>query len=266
MTKPFYERLRKYFLKVGEVLRGEADAGSIFPNTSDIGLSRELIYAEFLKQHAPSKCNVFLGGFLFSGEGEESKQLDLIISTDTTPRYNFLNPDGKGKSFSPVEGCLGVASIKSTLDKNQLFDALEGIASIPLTQPLGNRINPTLKVEGYEAWPYKIVYASNGLSAETILGHLNDFYCLNPNIPMGRRPEIIHVAGQYAIVKIASNMAIINVSGAEPPTIEVGKYHIFSTNPDIQAIVWILDDLQKKATASSHIIFNYSQIVNNIHN
>ena len=55
MAKQFYIRLKNYFENVGEVLRGEADAGSIFPNTTDIGLSRELVYAEFLKQHAPSK-------------------------------------------------------------------------------------------------------------------------------------------------------------------------------------------------------------------
>ena len=73
MAKPFYNRLKNYFEKVGEVLRGEAEVSSIFPNTSDIGVSRELIYAEFLKQHVPSKCNIFLGGFLFGKDGTESK-------------------------------------------------------------------------------------------------------------------------------------------------------------------------------------------------
>ncbi len=66
----------------------------------------------------PSKCNVFLGGFLFGEDGDESKQLDVIISTDTSPKYDFHNSGGKGKSFAPVEGCLGVASIKSFLDKS----------------------------------------------------------------------------------------------------------------------------------------------------
>ena len=44
----------------------------------------------------------FLGGFLFGEDGEESKQLDVIISTDTAPRYDFRNPQGKGKSFGIV--------------------------------------------------------------------------------------------------------------------------------------------------------------------
>ena len=91
MTTPFYNRLYEYFEQVGKVLRGQADVASVFPNTSDIGMSRESVYAKFLIQHAPSKCNVFLGGFLFGDNGEESKQLDVIITNDTAPRYNFYN-------------------------------------------------------------------------------------------------------------------------------------------------------------------------------
>ena len=117
MSQSFFHRLRSYYMKVAEVLRGDADAASIFPNTTDVGMSRELIYADFLRQHAPSKCNVFLGGFLFDDNGVESKQLDVIVTTDTAPRFNFHNREGVGKSFSPVEGTLGVASIKSNLDK-----------------------------------------------------------------------------------------------------------------------------------------------------
>jgi hypothetical protein len=40
------------------VLRGKAEAASIFRNTSDVGLERELICSIFLKQQVPSKCNV----------------------------------------------------------------------------------------------------------------------------------------------------------------------------------------------------------------
>ncbi len=115
MAQPFFERLRSYYIDVAKVLRGEADPASVFANTTDIGMSRELAYKEFLKQHAPSKCNVFLGGFLFDEDGVESKQLDIIVTTDTAPRFNFNIREGAGKSFSPVEGTLGVVAVKSTL-------------------------------------------------------------------------------------------------------------------------------------------------------
>lgn len=61
--KPFFERLKEYFDQVNAVLRGEASSASIFPNTSDIGLAREAIYAKFLKSHLPTNCNVLFGGF-----------------------------------------------------------------------------------------------------------------------------------------------------------------------------------------------------------
>ena len=45
MPGAFFERLRDYYLKVAAVLRGEAETSSIFPNTTDIGMSRERFYA-----------------------------------------------------------------------------------------------------------------------------------------------------------------------------------------------------------------------------
>jgi hypothetical protein len=263
MAHPFFNRLKEYFEDVSAVLKGEAEASSIFPNTSDIGVSRELIYAEFLKQHVPSKCNVFLGGFLFGEDGEESKQLDVIISTDTAPRYNFLNQDGRGKSFGPVEGTLGVASIKSTLNKEQLIDSLLGIASIPANLPIGKRLNPLIRMSNYEDWPYKIIYASDGIAAETLLAHLNSFYKSATHIPLSRRPHIIHVAGKYVIFRIKEDMSIKNLDGTKENA-EIGTFHIIKTDSDMQAIVWTLDELQHLATAATHINFNYSAIINKI--
>ena len=265
MANNFYERLKDYYEKVGQVLRGEAEASSIFANTSDIGISRELIYAEFLKQHAPSKCNVYLGGFLFGENGDESKQLDIIISTDTAPRFNFHNPDGKGKSFGPVDGCIGVASIKSTLDKDQLIDSLHCIASIPNTKPLGNKVNPMIKINDYENWPYKIIYASNGLTETTILGHLNKFYIDNPSIPVSKRPDIIHVAGKYAIFKVKEGMSVVDTKSGIRDFPKVGEFISFTGSPDVQAITNMLNDLQQHASASNHINFTYTEIISKIH-
>ena len=264
MSENFYERLKSYYSKVGEVLRGEAEAATIFPNTSDIGISRELIYAEFLKQHAPSKCNVFLGGFLFDEEGKESKQMDVIISTDTVPRYDFYNRREKGKSFGPVEGCLGVASIKSTLDKAQLIDSLKGIASIPPTKSLEKRVNPMLKIGGYDDWPYKIIYASGGLADSTILAHIDEFYDENPQIPLSRRPDIIHVAGKYVIFRIKKEMSVMDIKSGSTPEVEVGKFKSITRNPDLHAMIWTIDELQKKAWLSSQIIYEYSEMINKI--
>jgi hypothetical protein len=258
MPKNFFLRLHDYYLKVGEVLRGEAQAAAIFPNPSDIGTSREEVYAEFLKQHVPSKCNVFFGGFVFDQDGAESKQLDVIITTDTTPRFHFF----KDKSFSPVEGTLGVASIKSTLDKAQLIDALEGIASIPLTRDISKICD--ISIPRYSDWPLKIVYASNGLSAQTILAHMVEFYKDNPEIPFDRRPNIIHVAGSYVFFRANGNDLIRRRSNGTDEYFATGVWVGHENQPDIQAINFVLTRLQARAAESSRILYRYEWIGNNV--
>ena len=260
----FYTRLRRYYLDVAGVLRGEASAASIFPNSSDIGEAREQIYAAFLRQHAPSKCNVFFGGFLFHKDGSESRQMDVIITTDTAPRFNFHNPNEAGKAFSPVEGTIGVASIKSTLDKKQLFDALDVISSIPPMESLEKRIPPILKIKNYDDWPYKIIYASNGINGQTILSHIQDFYIQHPDIPLNRRPHIIHVVGQYVLFRITDGMQIVSSSGQSIKNGMAGDFELFTKDPDLTAIVWVLDNLQQSAAASAEIIFGYSHIINRV--
>lgn len=263
MAKGFFERLGSYYDNVAKVLKGEADVASIFPNTSDIGISREKVYVDFLIRHAPSKCNVFLGGFLFGANGSESRQLDVLITTDTAPRFNFFSADGNGKSFAPVDGCIGVASVKSTLDKAQLEDSLNGIASIPETRGLGNAANPLLHIASYDNWPYKIIYASDGLASDTILSHIRNYYLVNSTIPLTRRPDIIHVAGKYVIVRIKPGM-VVHSSDGTTVVLPNGDFHVFVTNSDRLAITWTIDELQKIASTSTHILFDYSFIIDEL--
>lgn len=264
MAQTFFNRLRSYYIKVAEVLRGEADAASVFANTTDIGISRELAYAEFLKQHAPSKCNVFLGGFLFDDDGAESKQLDIIMTTDTAPCFNFHNKYGFGKSFSPVEGTLGVVSVKSTLNRAELYDSLGGIASVPPTRSLNGRITGLQVIKNYDDWPLKIVYASKGIAPETLLVHLNEYYVSNPAIPLNRRPDFIHVAGSCLIVRANVGMLMHNLDSGKDISLDLGTYQLVTTDSDLQAIVWVLDQLQRNATASTHILFSYDSLINKV--
>lgn len=264
MSKPFFDRLRSYYLEVAAVLRGEAAAASVFPNSTDVGTSRENVYAEFLRQHAPSKCNVFFGGFIFGEDGSESGQLDVLITTDTAPRFDFNNKDGRGKAFSPVEGTLGVASIKSTLDKKELENALAGISAIPPTASLEGRISPLLRIKNYDDWPYKIVYASDGIAGETLLGHLNQYYANNPTIPIGRRPNVIQVAGKYVIFRATEGMSVWDVARMQSQPLGTGEFRLFSRDSDLQGLLWVLENLQQRAAASTHIVYNYGDLINHI--
>lgn len=264
MSADFFTRLAAYYRSIAESLKVDSKSAAIFPNSTDIGVSRERVYADFLKLHAPSKCNVFLGGFLFGEDGEESKQLDIIVSTDTAPRFDFHNKSGDGKSFSPVEGTLCAVSIKSNLNKNELFDALEGMASVPPTKPLNGRIMPLLKVSGYDDWPLKIIFASCGISYQTVMEHISEFYKINPHIPITRRPDIIHVAGAYFLLRSNTHASYLPLDQEAEIKLPLGEFYCVTHESDLQAIIWTLTMLQERAAISSQIMFSYGHLINKV--
>lgn len=124
MAKNIFYRLEQYYSELARVLRGEAESAAIFPNSTDIGMSRENTYAKILETHLPNCCNVYKGGFVFDANGNESQQLDLVIVNNRAIQFNFLNQNSNGKAFACIDGCVGVVSIKSYLDSNNIKDAL----------------------------------------------------------------------------------------------------------------------------------------------
>lgn len=260
-----FDQLRNYYLAVAAVLRNQADAAAVFPNSTDVGMSRERVYFEFLRQHAPAKCNVFYGGFIFDEDGRQSDQMDIIVTTDTAPRYNLHNQDGAGKSFSPVEGTLGAFSIKSTLDKKELYGALKGIASIPPTRSLHGRKNIHLDIKHYDDWPLKVVYASKGVAPETVLKHLTEYYAEHPTIPLNRRPNFIHVAGSCFIARARdANLQRYDRATGVSISLQEGEFFLSVAEPDLQGITWTLDDLQIKTSASTQILFTYANLMRGV--
>jgi len=260
----FYDRLRKYYADIAIALQGEAAAAAIFPNGSDVGGSREQIYAEVLKLHAPTKCNVFQGGFLFHMDGRESGQLDVIVTIDTAMRFDFLNRNGGGKSFAPVEGTIGIASIKSNLTKEKLFEALENIASIPPMEPLGTRVNPLFQVNFYEDFPFKVLYATDGPSLETMLANLVEFYTAHPGIPLTRRPHIIHVLRKYVVVRVTPSLGFRSSKTGEHVEAMLGTFRPISSESDLQGLTMVLMALNENAMVASHINFTYEQVFNRV--
>jgi len=260
MPKDFFERLKKYYSSIGKALRGEEESANIFPNTTDIGLSRERIYAEFLIHHLPKSSNVLFGGYLFNLEGNESKQIDIIITNSLSPRFNFLNKDGSGKSFACIDGATGVVAAKSNLSQPDLFDALKNIASLPDKQPIEGKVNPLVKIKNYAEFPYKIILSLNGPEEKTILKNIDNFYLENPDIPTNKRPNLIHVIGKYAILKIGEDAKITR--GGQK--LEVNSYHYMDDPTDVFALHSAASALQERESTSRHINYEYWEIINKI--
>ena len=259
VAKPFFQRLESYYKSVGSVLRGEASAASIFPNTTDIGISREKVYARVLKDHLPSSCNVYFGGFIFDMEGNESKQMDIIVINDKAIQFNFNNSENNGKSFSCIDGCISAVSIKSNLTSHELVDALDNISSIPNQRSLEGRVNPLFAIRNHQEWPFKIIFASDGISPEACLKTIATFYQNNNHIPLTKRPDLIHVSGKYVFIKVGRN----TVTRDGEKLVE-GTYHCVSHKPDEYGIPHAITQIQKIADSSSQIIHNYAEIIDKL--
>ena len=119
MARPVFERLRDYFQGIADAFAADRSASAIFPLGTDSGTAREDLLLAFLKSHLPTRCSVVKGGFIFDAAGNESKQIDLLVTNDLTLQFRQFHgaADQIGKSFNCVEGCYAAISVKSTLDK-----------------------------------------------------------------------------------------------------------------------------------------------------
>ena len=261
MTKEFFTRLRNYYKDVAKVLIGSANVASIFPNPVDIGVSREKIYAEFLKLHVPTNCSVFFGGFLFGLSGSESRQMDIIVINDSSPQFNFFNQDGSGKTFACIEGTIAVVSLKSYLSSKELRDSLDIFASLPDKEPLSSeRLLVLFNNFYYQNWPFKIIYASDGISEETLKMELKEYYRVKGQIPQEKRPDLIHVAGKYYVFKRIPGIEVEFEEGRQP----LKDIMVSSEDPDVCALAYAIINIQELAFQSKYIIFNYNKILSNL--
>lgn len=261
MGGDIFARLHEYLSSVGRSLKYNAETATVFRNTGDVGTSRERLYGEFLRTHTPASCTTSFGGFLFDDAGQESKQLDVIVTTNQTPQFNFHNRDGSGKSLSHVEGCIAVASLKSKIDKKALYEALDNIATIPHVKTFEGRLSQDVHFEQdtHLDWPLKIVFGTSAIMPETIWNHLTEYYEKFPDIPLGRRPNVIHAAGRFCFIRIKAGMSVF-----PGPMLRIGQYQPQLNSPDVQALSYVMDEIQNRALGASRVFFEYRSLWNKV--
>ena len=181
-----------------------------------------------------------------------------MVTNDSSLRFDFYNKDGSGKSFACIDGCVGVVSVKSILDSPALVDCLQNIASIPDKQPLYTL--PLVQIKSYEDWPYKVIYASDGITLPNLLGSLNEFYNEHPEIPFHKRPNLIHVAGKYVIVRIGKNGGTTRDGTILAPD---GFYPMLETT-DVLALFKVISEIQGLVAASKYVKYEYSAMLDKI--
>lgn len=246
------KRLLQYFEAVGQVLRGDATKAKIFANIADVGGTREEIFSAFLRNHLPAWCNVDRGGFLFNWEGAESGQLDIIISSGYAPKFvPFME---NGKSVREIEGVIGVTSIKSTLSKKSLIDALKEFARIPQMRTSNQHVNPALKNVEMQSFVFLHIYASACEDMGTLFHDLHNFYEENPEIPVNRRPDLIHSNSNGVIVKAKKGARY----GED--ALEEGRYYQLDFKTNFFGLSYAIDEIRRRVALLPHIAFQLSDL------
>ena len=258
MKRDVFDQLKNHYVDVAQELSSQARQAGLLSNPSGVGTEREEVYRTFLERHLPKMSDAFLGGYVFDLRGNASAQIDVIVTSGHTPRFRMSSGN---RYIAPLEGTIAVAEIKSHLNKGTLQEALENCASIPLMPDSEGIVAPYLKLNkaNWQDTPYKIVFAYDGIAASTISAHIEEFYDQRQEIPLARRPNIIHVLEKYMVMRIAPGMKVINPGGvpdANQP--EVGQYKPFFKGSDASAMAWTLIALQEKTFTSNSLMYKYS--------
>ena len=231
MAGIFFERLKKYYSGRASVLLAEKDKASLSGHKGDIGTARENAYLKMLQESLPTMCDVYLGGQVFNENGDESSQIDIIVSVNKAIRYVFSDTS-PAKAFTDVNSCIAAISIKSMLNKSSLHEALDNIASIPDTCDLNTRIAPFIQRSSSSETPFKMIVGFDGDSMETTLKNLREFYS-DKSVPESKKPNLINIIKKYVIIRSLSDGAILIDGTKTSPNEfiscidETGAYGIF---------------------------------------
>jgi hypothetical protein len=197
--------LQKYLQGVANKLHAEYEAAGAHANNSDKGSNREDTLLSFLQKHLPSRCQIVKGGTIFDALGNESRQIDLIVMHDITVQFRDQN-----KAFCIVEGAISAIAVKSVLTKEELFDSLDNLASIPLMPDLQRYISPLVaNPDDIKYLPTGIVWAFDSkLSATKLTEHVEAYYRNNPQIPTYRQVRLVIVNNKVLIYRNGSKADI----------------------------------------------------------
>jgi hypothetical protein len=190
-------RIQNYFNGVADKIASSSAIASTAQHRPDIGSNREDIVRDFLLRHLPKRLSPHIGGKIISHDGQESGQIDVIVSNDLGVRF-----DENERTFFIAESVAGAFTVKSTLEKITLIDALTNIATIP--EPDVKIFDfKFLKAGATEAFldfhPSLYVFAYEGIGGETCLAHINEFYRNHPEISHRKYPKGIVVNRKYMI-------------------------------------------------------------------
>lgn len=257
----FFGNLLSYFQSQANLINAKADGSGIYENRSDIGTKREDILYEFLYGHLPRRCHLVKGGYVFDSLGNESKQIDLIVTNDLTLQFTQFMDNKFQKSFNCIEGCYSAISVKSVLDKRAFYESIDNMASIPLNKEIN--LNPLLRIssELLNEIPLRIIFAYKGDSVENIKGIIEDYRSKNANWS-NNFPNMIIVNNSYFVWKVGSE----NRSDPDGNRIAANSLIVMSRSKYVggMTLMHMLTKIQKISNIGPHILLDFEQYMSHM--
>jgi len=191
--------IREYFNASAARISHDAMSGSVTGHSGDTGSNREDIIVDWVNRHTPSRFKCVLGGRVLGLKQAMSSQIDCMVISDIVPRFELHK-----RSICVVESLAMAISIKSKLDKHQLFESLNNLSSIPRVSGEVIAETSSIKRSGFydnliNVAPSLVIWAYDGINPDTLLLHLNQWLIDNQSVPKNRLPISIIVNEKYII-------------------------------------------------------------------
>lgn len=119
--------VNKYYQRFTEMMLAEVESiSAAISHSGEKGRNNEQVLARFLAKYLPQRFSVDTGHVVAS-DGTKSSQTDIIIHDRINTPALFL---GGASVLVPIETTYAVISVKTTLDKTELADAVRQIESV----------------------------------------------------------------------------------------------------------------------------------------
>ena len=223
---------------VDELLARAKKSGTSHKGTT--GGNREKVLEDFLSSHLSKRLHT-MRGLIRDSQGAISRQMDITVVNDLTPDFST-----EMNVYASVESVVGSISVKSYLNKNELYNSLLNLASIPQLGSNCLTINPIVsyldgvgiqksKEELFACFTYYypccFIFAYDGIELKTIMQHLDSFYKEHPEINENRYPIRIIVLGKYMISYYKNDeMTVVGT------VIEKGVFRGYKTEGNIRGL------------------------------
>lgn len=259
-----FKDLLNHFQAESDKISNILSETAIHDNRSDLGDIRENLLMDVLKRYIPSKFNIEKGGFLFDIEGNKSKQLDILITTEHTLKF-LHTVEENSKTFNCIEGCVAVISMKTNLNKSDLNDSILNLDSIPKIKKFAKHPIYTNIDELVKELPLKIIFALRGSDYKTTWKNLHEILEEN-NITAEQSPDFIVINNEFTIAKRRKAYSAITQKGLN--TTPIGNYVGYTkANTDFvggRALVSIFSEIQRLGNITKEAVFEFGLYMNKI--